>query len=235
MDAKKLNELLNTTREQNFRKKEQWKIDLANRNKAREGTEEWKKVIKTRDYSHTQTKEWKERSRQVKLQQLSDPVWKENFDKKMQEVYKSEKFLNSCLEKNRDPERNKKISQALSTQVQTPDGLFDSIAKCAEFYNISSEGVRYRCKTNPNWQQLKPGKASTSTKKKLSKSAKETKNKRLESIAKSKGYIYTPQGKFLSVREAWRAELEVDLTIIKNSHFWFKDACARNPKKYYKK
>lgn len=204
-------------------------------NSSRQGTEWWAEVIKNRDYSHTQTKEWSEKSRKIKQKQLNDPVWKEKFDKRMKEVYKSDKFINAVNEANSSEERNKKISKAHSTPVKTPDRIFPSMHECALYYNITSEGVRYRCKTKEGWEQLKSGLASVATRKKLVRSGSNSREKRLKSIAAHKGYIYTPSGKFLSVREAWKQEVINELTADKNPHNWFKKMNQKFPEKYFKK
>lgn len=234
MDSNKLNQMLAKTREQSFRKKEQWKLDKANSNVARTGTEQWQEVIKNRDYSYFQSEENRQRKSEQKQNQLNDADWKKKFDKKMKEVYSSDLFKNSVNQANKDPVRNSKISKALSIEIKTPDGTFKSIKECSDYYNISTEGVRYRCKTDPNWTQTK-SRGNQETKKKLSNSAKATASKRLENIANKKGFIFTPYGKFLSVREAWREEKLYNNSIHNNSHIWFKKISELDPDRYYKK
>lgn len=234
MKPEKLNELLKATRDQKFRKQEQWKLNVANSNKSRAGTQEWKKVIDQRDYSYFQSEENRENKRNIKQQQLSNEEWRKKFNEKMANVYKSEHWREAVIKANTDPERNNKISKALSCKIQTPDGIFDSIAKCAEFYNITPEGVRYRCKTNKEWNKLSFGRVSDDTKKKLSLSNTKSKDKRLETIAAKEGYVYTPLGKFLSVRQAWVSETNNQLTSMKNPHVWFTSMNKKFPNKYYK-
>lgn len=69
----------------------------------------------------------------------------------------------------------------------------------------------------------------------ISKNSTKTAPKRIESMAKNKGYIITPLGKFLTVRYAWQAHCKQDPNTTKNPHNWFKKMCKDYPNDYYRK
>jgi len=85
-----------------------------------------------------------------------------------------------------------------------------------------TEANRKKAK-DPNWLEAK------------SKGGKKSSSKRIKTMAKNKGYIVTPIGEFLTVKYAWRAHCEKDLSTDKNPHNWFKKMCKDFPNDYYKK
>jgi hypothetical protein len=190
---------------------------------------------KKRDESLTkviQSDEWKQKQK-LANQLMRTEEWKEKHYKVMQELYETDKWKNSVQQANSNPVRNLKISKSHKLKITTPDGVFDSIKECAKFYNITGEGVRYRCMTDPDWIKEDNKKISSASVEKRSKSASKNANKRLTTIANKNGFIITPYGKFLSVRSAWNEEKKHN-DVIANPHNWFLKMFKEQPSNYYK-
>jgi len=197
-------------------------------NRARAGSNEWKKVIEKRRV-HTRTKEQKEQASARTKKLWQDPNYAQRVKKGQEE--NRDKWLKNLRRANANPKRNKKISKAHSIRIQTPDGIFANAQKASEHYNITVEGIRHRIKTKEDWFYLD---AQPPKRVRTKKQNAADRIKRLTAIAEKNGYIYTPYGKFLSVREAWREEQKHTKTC-NNPHVWFKNANKDMPDKYYKK
>ena len=200
-------------------------------NKSRKGSKEWKKVIDSRKQPEITDEERKRRSK-TKTELNNTP----EFKAIMKEVYKSEKFLQACLEANQDPERNRKISEAHSNYIKTPDGVF-SFNEAREKYNMTGTGLRYRAETQDGWEMVKEKQFSDERRQQLSESAKATAEIRQKAIAEKKGYVFTPLGKFYTVRQAWLHHKEQgDNEALAQQQYggWFRKMCKLQPDNYYK-
>lgn len=181
----------------------------------------------------TQSEEWKNKHLKAN-QKMRTKEWNLAHAKRMKEIYKDPKWIESVKKANLSEERNNKIRQSLTLIIKTPDGIFTT-KEAKEYYGLSTSGIRHRCNTLSDWTIIKAGSASEETRKKLSKASLTSASKRLQTQAEKRGYVYTPYGKFLSVREAWRAEKEITPNIPTNSHVWFTSQHKKDPLKYYKK
>ena len=196
-------------------------------NRLRSKDPNWKKIIDSRRQI-PQTAQQRRASSHRAKKMHKDP----EFRAKMREVYRSEKFLTNTRRANSNPERNQNISEKLSQIVQTPAGTM-TVNQAAKLHKITTEGVRYRCRSaKPKWKLWR----MKSTNKKMiyvdNSKRQQMDYKRLQAIAEKNGYIHTPLGKFLSVRQAWKAQCKKDSKTQANAHVWFKKMCELKPKNY---
>jgi len=198
-------------------------------NRARANSDEWKKVVAKRKVPTLSKEQRKEASARTK-KLWQDPDYAQSVKKGQEENF--DEWLENIRRANTNPERNKKISEAHSVRLQTPAGIFANAKKASEYYNMSLEGIRYRIKVKEDWFYLDPQPPKPKARSKKQNEADRI--KRLTAVAEKNGYIYTPYGKFLSVREAWREEQKHN-KIPANPHLWFKNANRDMPEKYYKK
>jgi hypothetical protein len=181
----------------------------------------------------TQSEEWKKNQLEAN-QRMRTKEWNQKHLEIMKELYKDPNWIENVKKANSSPERNAKISKALSLIIQTPDGIFTS-KEAKEYYGLTITGIRYRCNTLADWNVIKEGCVTEKTKQKISKASTLSAKKRLQTLAEKKGFICTPYGKFLSVREAWRIEKQKTPNIESNSHNWFLKQNLKDPLNYYKK
>jgi hypothetical protein len=117
----------------------------------------------------------------------------DEFNKKhsqiMNELYKTKEWQQSVKTANSNPVRNKKIKDAHSRPVATPHGIFTSLGDTGKHFNLTSEGIRHRIKTQPDlWYYVDEG-------------PKESNRYRVE----------TSFGKFLSIGQCFRFAKENNL------------------------
>lgn len=196
-------------------------------NRRRSGDSKWKKVIDSRKKVPKTREQLRATGRRAKKMH-KDPAFRSMMD----QMYRGPKFLNSVLRANRDPARNQKISKKLSQIVKIPEGTM-TVSEAARLHKITNEGVRYRCQSaGAKWRQWQ---MKSISKRKITMDSDKRQQmdlKRLRAIAEKTGYIQTPQGKFLSVRQAWRAEHKKDPNIRGNPHVWFVRMCEQYPRIY---
>jgi len=201
-------------------------VNIIVNNRNRKDSKEWQKVIKKRRKPVLTEKQRKAKSERTKK------LWQDPEYYEYMQSLRDDKWIEKMKKANANPVRNKKISKANSIRVQTPDGIFKNAMEASKHYNITAEGIRHRIKTKEDWLYLDA--QPTKPKAKSKKQNAASRLKRLTAIAEKNGYVYTPYGKFLSVREAWREEQKYN-DVIPNAHVWFKEANKNMPTKYYKK
>ena len=194
-------------------------------NRARKGTKEWREITAKRKLHVRTPEEIAEASRRSKK------LWQDPEYKKVQQEKYNNEWIETVTIANKNPKRNKKISKSNSKKIQTPDGIFKNAIEASNYYNITAEGIRHRIKTKDDWFFINNKKINR--KPKTKKQNEQDRFKRLTAIAEKNGYIHTPYGKFLSVREAWREEQKHTKTG-NNSHVWFKNANRDKPDQYFK-
>jgi len=114
-------------------------------------------------------------------------------------------------------EKREALRKAHSTRVKTPEGIFESIKKCAKHYNMTNEGVKYRCKVREDWIILDKKEYQQAK----SKTARETRLDRRP--------VVTPFGEY-----SCKNDFESDTTLFL-LYRSFKHKCNQMPHLYYYK
>tara|TARA_B100001057_G_scaffold459232_1_gene509216 strand:+ start:163 stop:765 length:603 start_codon:yes stop_codon:yes gene_type:complete len=174
--------------------KSQSSVNIGSANRNRKGQPWWQDIIKKRKKPQLSVEQRRAKSFQTTKQNASS-----KFKARMKEVYASKEFLKATTKANQDPERNKKISEAL-TGRKIPKHVGKKI----------SESLK------------KP----------------ESKLQKQKAMAGIYGYVYTPMGKFYSVREAHIYHCnQGDLEALRHQQYggWFRYNSKHHPDDYYKK